>query len=315
MTASLPESRFEVREIEATLGAAGWPLPGILSVPKTPGRVPAVVLVHGLGPLDRDATVGANRPFRDLARGLGARGIAALRYDKRTHVHGDRVADLDDLTVDDEVLDDALAAVAALRLRKDIDPERIFVLGHGLGGMLAPRLAARDKKIAGLVLLAAPARAIATLLVEQAEYLVSLESSETDARDLVLAELQRDAALVESAGLEDDDEPILGAPASYWVDLRGYDPVATAAKLVPPRPAFVAQGGRDYQVGREDFTRWQRGLGGRAGVTAKLYPALNHLFVAGEGKSKPAEYLEAGQVAEELVADVAAWIAVTGVKK
>jgi alpha-beta hydrolase superfamily lysophospholipase len=277
--------------------------------------LPAVVLVHGLGPLDRDATVGANRPFRDLARGLAARGIATLRYDKRTQAHGKRIAELEDLTVDDEVLDDAFAAVAALRLRKDVDPERIFVLGHGLGGMLAPRLAARDRRVAGLVLLAAPARSVPTLLVEQTEYLVSLEGTDADAQELVLAQLQHDAALAESAALDDDDEPILGAPASYWVDLRGYDPVATAAALVPPRPAFVAQGGRDYQVGSEDFARWQRGLGGRAGVTVRLYPALNHLFVAGEGKSRPEEYLQAGHVAEELVADVAAWIATTGVKR
>jgi uncharacterized protein len=306
---------FELREIAATLGAPGWPLPGVLALPKTSGRLPAVVLVHGLGPLDRDATVGVNRPFQELARGLAARGVATLRYDKRTHAHGKRVAELDDLTVDDEVLDDALAAVAALRLRKDIDPERIFVLGHSMGGMLAPRLAARDRRLAGMVVLAAPARSIAAVLVEQTEYLVSLETSEADAQELVLAQLQRDAALVQSPELDEDDEPILGAPASYWVDLRGYDPVATAANLVPPCPAFVAQGGRDYQVASEDFARWQRGLGGRAGVTTRLYPALNHLFVAGEGKSKPAEYLQAGHVADELLDDVAAWIAATPARK
>jgi hypothetical protein len=91
--------------------------------------------------------------------------------------------------------------------------------------------------------------------------------------------------------------------------------VATAAALVPPRPAFIAQGGRDYQVSSEDFARWQRGLSGRAGTTLRQYPALNHLFVAGEGKSKPAEYLQAGHVAEELLSDVAAWIVATGAKK
>jgi uncharacterized protein len=306
------DTRFEVRDVAATLGAPGWPLPGVLSLPKAaPGRRPAVVLVHGLGPLDRDATVGAHKPFHALARGLAARGIAVLRYDKRTHVHAARVAELDDLTVDDEVLDDALAAIAALRLRKDVDPERIFVVGHGLGGMLAPRLAERDRRLAGLVLLAAPARSIARVLVEQTEYLVSLEGGDADAREVVLAQLEHDAALTESADLDEDDEPILGAPASYWVDLRGYDPVATVARLSPPRRVFAAQGGRDHQVGSEDFARWQKGLAGRAGSVARLYPRLNHLFVAGEGKSTPAEYLLPGELADELLDDVAAWIAGT----
>jgi dienelactone hydrolase len=298
----------ELKEVAATLGAPGWPLPGVLTLPRVPGRLPAVVLVHDLGPLDRDAKVGAQKPFLELARGLGARGVATLRYDKRTLAHGRRVAELDDLTVDDELLDDALAALAALRLRKDIDPERLFVLGHGLGGMLAPRLAARDRGLAGLVLLAPPARPIPTLLVEQTEYLMSLEGADADAQEVVLATLQHDAALALSEDLDEDDEPILGAPPSYWLDLRGYDPVAAAAKLEPSRRIFVAQGGRDHQVGGEDFARWQRGLAARAGAITRLYPALDHLFVAGAGKSKPADYLQAGRVADELLDDLATWI-------
>jgi len=270
--------------------------------------VAAVVLVHGSGPHDRDETVEACKPFRDLAAGLAARGIAVLRYDKRTKVHSRKVASIEDFTVDDEVVDDALAAVAALRMRKDVDPGRIFVLGHGLGAMVAPRIAGKDPGIAGLVLLAPPARSIATLVVEQTEYLVSLAGSEADAQWLVVAQLQHDAALTESEDLDEDDEPILGAPASYWVDLRGYDPVAAALKLSPPRPIFVAQGGRDYQVSGVDFARWQKGLAGRAHARTRLYPALNHLFVAGQGKSTPDEYRREGHVAEELIADVAAWI-------
>jgi dienelactone hydrolase len=212
-----PTPAYEVRDVEASLGAPGWPLPGTLSLPRGVGaRVPAVVLVHDAGPLDQHGTVEARHPFRDLARGLAARGVAALRYDKRTRAHGKRLAAIEDLTVDDEVIDDALAAAAALRLRKDVDPDRIHIVGLGVGGYLAPRVAEEDPRLAGLVLLAPSARSIARLVVAQTEYLVSLAATpeEADAREVMLATLEHDAALTESEDLTDDDDPILGAPAS-----------------------------------------------------------------------------------------------------
>jgi dienelactone hydrolase len=308
-----PPPRYEVRDIEASLGAPGWPLPGTLSVPKGAGKVPAVVLVHDVGPLDQDGAVDARRPFLDLARGLAPRGVAVLRYDKRTRAHGKRLAALEDLTVDDEVIDDALAAAAALRLRKDVDPARVYVLGHGVGGLLAPRVAEEDPLLTGLVLLAPAARSIARLVVDQTEYLMSLASAgqtqaDADAKEILLAQLQHDAALTESDDLDEDEEPILGAPASYWIDLQGYDPVAATLALKPPRRVFVAQGGRDYQVTQADYGRWQKGLAGRARTHTKLYPALDHFFVAGEGKSTPDQYKHEGHVADELIADLAAWL-------
>ena len=308
--AAAPAPRFEVRDIEASLGAPGWPLPGTLSVPRGAGRVPAVVLVHDAGPLDQDGTVEAQKPFRDLARGLAPRGVAVLRYDKRTRAHARRLAAIEDLTIDDEVVDDALAATAALRLRKDIDPARVYVLGHGVGGLIAPRIAEDDPELAGLVLLAPAARSIARLVVAQTEYLLSLATTpaDADAQEIMLAQLEHDAALTESDDLDEDEDPILGAPASYWIDLQGYDPVATTLALTPARRIFVAQGGRDYQVTDVDFARWQKGLAGRKHARTKIYPALDHLFVAGEGKSTPDQYRQAGQMDDALLDDVATWL-------
>jgi len=131
-------------EAAMTVGSGEWTLPATLTLPVGTKPVPAVILVHGSGPNDRDETVGANKPFKDLALGLASRGIAVLRYDKRTKVHGAKLAAASSFTVKQEVVDDVLEALKTLRANRRIDAARIYVLGHSLGGMLVPRIAAAD---------------------------------------------------------------------------------------------------------------------------------------------------------------------------
>ena len=100
---------------DVTVGT--YKLPGTLTIPKGKGPFPAVVLVQGSGPNDRDETVGANHPFADIAEGLSSRGIVALRYDKRSYAYRD--LDSKKATVDDEILQDAIAAVRLLQARRD----------------------------------------------------------------------------------------------------------------------------------------------------------------------------------------------------
>lgn len=158
-------------EGETTIGSGEWALPVTVTVPVGTGPWPAVVLVHGSDPNDRDETVGASKPFKDLATGLASRGIAVPRYDKRTMVHGPRIAALKEFTVREEVIEDVLEALKALRARPAIDPARVFVLGHSLGGMLIPRIATADPTIAGLIVLAGPARPLEEALVDQTRYI------------------------------------------------------------------------------------------------------------------------------------------------
>jgi alpha-beta hydrolase superfamily lysophospholipase len=300
-----------VVEEALTVGDGEWALPGTLSRPASgPPQAarPAVVLVHGSGPHDRDETVGANKPFRDLAWGLAARGVAVLRYEKRTKVHAAKLAAWPALTVKEESIDDALAAVAGLRTTAGIDGTRIFVLGHSLGGMLAPRIAQADPAIAGLVILAGPARPMEDLLLEQSRYIFSLDGAVSPAGQEKLEEIQRQVDRLKKLTPADAAAAVsvLGAPAAYWLDLRAYSAPAAAREL--KQPVFVLQGGRDYQVTTVDFEGWREDLASRDRATLRLYPKLNHLFIAGEGRSTPAEYGRPGRVAEEVIDDITAWI-------
>ena len=296
-------------ERETTFGSSEWPLPATLTIPSGAGPWPAVVLVHGSGPNDRDETVGANKPFRDLATGLASRGIAVLRYDKRTMVHRARVAALKDFTVQQEVIDDALEAVKTLRAHPDIDPKRVFVLGHSLGGMLIPRIGTADPTIAGLIVLAGPASPLEEAIVRQTRYLTmadgTISTEEQQAIDGAAAVANSVRAL--RPGEANSGRMIAGAPASYWLDLRGYDAPSAAARVKPP--LLILHGERDYQVTTDEFARWRAALGSRRDVTSRSYPELNHLFIAGTGPSLPAEYQVAGHVAEEVIRDIAGWIA------
>jgi pimeloyl-ACP methyl ester carboxylesterase len=263
-----------------------------------------VVLVHGSGPHDADETIGPNKPFRDLALGLAARGIASVRYEKRTHAHPAAFAPERKYTVDEESVDDALAAAQLAAAAPAVDAHRVWILGHSLGGFLAPRIAARAPGVvAGIVILAGSTRPLEELVMEQMRYLEGEGSPGVAAADAV-AKTIRDPALGEGQVVD-----MLGAklPGSYFLDLRRYDPGRTAAGLRVP--ILVLQGERDYQVRRADYDGWTKALAGHANARFRLFPSLNHLFEAGEGPSRPAEYLRPGlHVDAEVIAEIAGFI-------
>lgn len=295
-------------ESDLTVGAPNWPVPGTLTVPTGRGPFPAVVLVHGSGPEDLDETIGPNKPFKDLAVGLASRGIAVLRYNKRTYKYAKSLAGIANFTVKEESIDDALAAVAKLRLDSRIDPKRIFVLGHSLGGTLVPRIGAADPSIAGLISMAGATGKIEDAMMAQVTYLATASGTLTPEGQKLIDDTKVLVATIKALTPADASNPksIGGAPAAYWLDLERYDPVATAKTL--SQPMLVLQGERDYQVTMDDFARWKDGLSARHNVTFHSYPTLNHLFIAGTGKSLPAEYTVQGHVAEAVVDDIAQWI-------
>jgi dienelactone hydrolase len=298
-------------EIDITIGTGEWALPGTLSIPKGNGPFPAVVLVHGSGPHDRDETIGPNKPFKDIAWGLASHGIAVLRYDKRTLVHANLFTPdvLKTLTLQHETIDDALLAVQLLRTRPEVKENQIYVLGHSLGAIAAPRIGQQNPTIAGLIIMAAPTRSLEDIYIEQLKYIFGLRGSMTEGQKTYLAQEEKKVTLVKSSDLTVDTpefELPLGLPGAYWLDIRNYNPAVTAAALT--MRLFVLQGGRDYQVTPDNLDGWKTALTGKTNATIKLYPDLNHLFISGNGKSTPDEYSIPGHVAESVIQDIAAWI-------
>lgn len=296
------------REQDVTVGSGKLSVPGTLSLPRGFGRGPGVVLLSGGGPFDRDETSGRNKPLKDLAWGLASLGVAVLRFDKVTYVHSNQAVNVHDFTMTEEYVPHAIAAFNILRQQPHVDPKRVFILGHSMGGKVAPRVAAADPSIAGLVILAGDTLPMQQSAIRVARYLASLNPSPA-AKSAVEA-FTKQAEMVESptlSRLTPARELPFGFSASFWLDMRDYDPVSTAESL--NKPMLILQGGRDYQVTVEDdLSRWKAGLGHRPDVTIRVYDSDNHLFFTGTGPSTPAEYEPAQHVDPTVVTDIAKWL-------
>jgi len=296
------------REIDVLVGEGDDALPGTLALPAGEGPFPAVVLVHGSGANDRDETILGNRPFRDLAWGLAGQGVATLRYDKRSFAkpqsllrHGAA------LTVQGEVVDDAVAAMAALRSRPEIAADRVFVLGHSLGGLLAPRIA-RQAQASGVIIMAGAARPLPEMMIEQTRYLAALDDTVTTGEQANLDKLLKDVESLRAAQKDPQGAQLwfLGAPVGYFTDLESYDGPATAQAL--DLPVLVLQGMRDYQVTIKDLGQWRRALQDSPRACMKVYGDLDHLMRPGEGRSGPEDYAKSRPMSPQVIQDVARFV-------
>jgi uncharacterized protein len=300
---------FHERDVAVVDGQ--WKLPGTLTLPNGPGPFAAVVMVHGSGPEDQDETIGSNKPFKDLAWGLASQKIAVLRYVKRTKQYGAQFSSTPSYTVKDETIADAEAAVALLANLPEIDHHHVYVLGHSLGGMLAPRIAAEDGQVAGIIIASGTARPLQQVIVEQLKYIASLHGDATEESKKQIALAEHAQAEIEDPALKPDSAvDVLGTqiPASYFLDLRAYHPAEAADKLKVP--ILVLQGGRDYQVTGRDYDLWKAALGRNPLASFKYYPDLTHLFTpgTGSGPASPADYTISGHVSMQVIQDIVQWV-------
>jgi dienelactone hydrolase len=303
------ETNAHFTESEVRVGAADKSLGATLTLPVGSGPFPAVVLVHGSGPHDRDETLGPNKPFLDIAHGLAVQGVAVLRYEKRTSARPQDFAG-HSYGIDDELVNDAMAAAELLQHTDHVDPARIFVIGHSLGAMMAPRMGQRAPWLAGLVLMAAPARPLQDIVPGQVRYIAALDGNidEQEQKQIDTIEKQREEIRELDPAHPPTHSLMFNLPAAYWADLRAWDPIGVALTL--KQPLLVLQGGRDYQVRPDsEFIRWQRSFAGNARVTLIEYPTLSHIFMTGSEPPRPRDYDRADHVDAKVISDIANWVA------
>ncbi|MFL5271194.1 MAG: hypothetical protein ACJ79E_03900 [Anaeromyxobacteraceae bacterium] len=269
-----------VRGARAAEVAVGHPpllLRGTLVVPQGAAKVAAALLLPDAG-ADRDGARGKDpRPLRDLAEALAARGIASLRLERRSALYPDAAAQG---TPDSDVVEDALAALRLLGATPEVDPARLVVVGHGLGGVLAPDLAARaapSGPVAALAIVGAPSQALPLAFADAARA----------SKALAPGDLAREEALAERAfsGRLEDDELFHGHGRAFWRDLRGRDPAKHLRRL--GIPVLFAAGERDLVAGPEDQRMWAGTLQGVEGVTFTSLGAVDHDLVASGDRAAP----------------------------
>lgn len=299
-----PEN-YTVKTLEIITG--DFRLPATLTMPRGEGLFPAFILVHGSGAHDRDATIGPNKPFADLASGLSSNGIAVLRYDKRNFVYGENAFKGVEVNLFFETIEDVLSAIQLLKQTPGLDPARIYVLGHSLGAMAAPRIAAKVPELAGIVKMAGSARPLEDLILEQVSYLYTGQKI-PEALEFI-AKLKQQVANVKKLGTYPDiskENLPLNIPATYWIDLQKNNHVSITAGL--NTKILILQGERDYQVTMTNYNIWTRQFRRKESVTMKSYPLLNHLFLEGEGKSTPKEYEIRGNIPWYVIKDIIDWV-------
>lgn len=250
-------------------------LEGTLLAPEGPGPHPAVVLLHDSGAVDRDAAISGQlgMSFGDcsipvlkgLAELLQAAGYASLRYDKRTCGAFNGCADnaYPEPGADHEVgdlIDDATAAIAWLRAQDGVDRERIYVIGHGEGGALIPRLLTDLPELRGAVMLAAPYWGIDSVLAARAAVYDQIvrESPDATSADWAAGEELR----VTARSLNDlhldmfEGDSIAGVPTVYWQSLLDLSDEAPMLAQQVMQPVLALHGDYDWEVSSTNSAMW-----------------------------------------------------------
>ncbi len=313
-------------EEDVWVGEEPWKLPGTLTVPEAASApVPAVVLVHGSGPSDRDETIGGTKLFRDLAAYLAQQGVAVLRYDKRTYVYGKEIAASEDyakLTAEEETIQDAIAAGRLLAADARIDPQRIYVIGHSLGAMLAPRIISEsDGVFAGMVLLCGSNASLLDIMIRQNEdAIANLPEEQRSAYEAMLDEARQQAAALPGMTVEEAvNMTILGQPGYYFWDMVQ---APTAAELIQQLalPTLIINGERDFQVNvREGREGWTSALDLAAPHITCLWADVNHLLMQPQVDESVAgtiaEYYTECTLDDDVAETIAAFILTNGGSK
>ena len=309
--ASVGARRQTVRnstDVDVSIPAPGFNIAGTLTMPKGEGRLrhPTVVLVGGSGPVDRDETVAGIPIFAQLADALAERGFMVLRYDKRGV--GQSGGRIETVTLEDYA-DDVMAIIKWLGKRDDVDPRRMAVVGHSEGGSVAMIAAAKEKKIASIVLVAATGSTGADLVLEQQRHQLELMNlPDTERQQKIELQQKVQAAVISEKGWEGVPEEVRRQADTAWFkSLLQFDP----ARVMPQikQPILILQGDLDTQVPphhAEQLAELARKRKKAPPIESVHLPGVNHLLV----KATTGEVQEYAELTEKTITpDVATTIA------
>ena len=291
-----------------------YPLKGILTLPDDLGKpVPAVVFVHGSGSSNMDEKVYKLTPFKGLAEGLAKQGIASLRYNKRSFSYALKMMKDGTITAKEETIEDAILAANLLKSHPNIDPEKVYIVGHSMGGMLAPRIDSEGGNFRGLILLAGSPRKLEDIMLYQTREMMDISGK------LVRFILEKQIKTLEATFADlytiTDEEAkarkVGGGTTTYYFREMGQHPVEGYLQNLR-KPILVMQGGKDFQVKADvDYVLYQQMLAEHPDATFCLYETLNHCFVPsiyGRIDKAKQEYAVEQHIGDDVISDIATWI-------
>ena len=276
-------------------------LKGTVLIPEKDSLKKLVIFVHGSGPNDRDETIFENKPFKDVAESLYKRGIASYRFDKKTFSNPESFND--NSTIDEEVTIDVINIINYFKNDNQFSNYEIIILGHSLGAYLTPRIINKSNKVSKAIMLAGNARSLDKLIIEQYNYLYELNPTEDLKSELGKLKNQISFLHSKKFNFNTSKENLpLNLSANYWQSILDYNPLKEVKKV--KIPMLLLQGERDYQVTMKDFELWKKSLDNNKKATFISYSKLNHLFITGDKKSQPKEYMIKGTVDEMAINDI-----------
>ncbi|MEA2065817.1 MAG: alpha/beta hydrolase [Thermotogota bacterium] len=293
-------------ESEVSFGEEPWKIPGTLTIPKNTESFPMVIIIGGSGPTDRNGTVGPNQPYRDIAWGLSTNGIATLRYDKRTKVYGEKIIEEEiEPTMQFEYIEDIFQAINFVSKMETVS--EIYLAGHSLGGIVTPYSGKKSESVDGIILLAAPARKLAQISLDQNKYFAPISGITEE--QLGQIEKMFKELLDHKLPPETIIDPNANLKASYYYDTDKYQTLVSLEDF--KKPVLVLQGEEDFQTLMDkDFNVLKEKFSDKKNFTFRSFERLNHLFIETETDifHTTEEYTKQGFVNKRVIETIINWI-------
>lgn len=293
---------YEYFEEDTQVTTGIYSMDAKLTFPKSKESVPAVVMVHGSGPSNMDEEIGQLKPFKDLAEGLAKKGVASIRYDKITYAYLNEIANNYNFTIYDEVVNVALSAVSILKNDSRIDANNIFILGHSLGGQLAPIILNEDDSINGAIMMAGTPRHILDILMDQ------VMTFQGESQYNQIYPIYNYIRYLEEVVEGEHKTLYFGCYQKYWVNYNAINFEEETKTASLKHPLLIMHGELDIQVPSSTLELYQDILQDSNNVVYKKYDKLNHCFVDGTGETYQNAYQIKKKIPEEVFSDIVDFI-------